>query len=422
MAIRYKALTELYQETQRKVTAPAEWQQFLTSACRNYRLSFDEQLLVYAQRPDAKASHSYDVLEMSGSRAVWKEVLAVYAVKTTTDPDAAQEVATMDDTKKQLLKDIFWKMNEISSNTDTKTETVIETSDDGNGNIVETETTVTQTYLYITVSHKTAEEMADQFGFNEDQREQMAELLADENNSLWSQVLYGISGGDGEIVTVALSQVGNVGGEPYWSWYGFNSRVEWCACFVSWCANECGYKPAYISSKDYKTALDSQIRSRDQKIILSAVSVQPEASQTTAEVERHDTYIKQLELIDVDESDIFEAASDFLRTRSEKTAWAKKGLINGGSFTDYYDSLKRLWKNQKLLSSVVVNGDIERGKYLYAQCLSYAISHRLLGRDVPSFFGSGSLQALANEPSDRPTIGWHPRYIELLKGDDKGDK
>lgn len=196
----------------------------------------------YQDRLDEiKASHSYDVLEMSGSRAVWKEVLAVYAVKTTTDPDSAQEVATMDDTKKQLLKDIFWQMNEISSSTDTKTETVIETSDDGNGNIVETETTVTQTYLYITVSHKTAEEMADQFGFNADQREQMAELLADENNFLWSQVLYGISGGDGEIVTVALSQVGNIGGEPYWSWYGFNSRVEWCATFVSWCANECGY-------------------------------------------------------------------------------------------------------------------------------------------------------------------------------------
>ena len=104
-------------------------------------------------------------------------------------------------------------------------------------------------YLYITVSHKTAEEMADQFGFNEDQREQMAELLADENNSLWSQVLYGITGGDGEIVTVALSQVGNVGGEPYWSWYGFGSRVEWCACFVSWCANECGYIEAGVIPK-----------------------------------------------------------------------------------------------------------------------------------------------------------------------------
>lgn len=39
--------------------------------------------------------------------------MAVYAVKTTTDPDNAQEVATMDDNKKQLLKDIFWQMNEI---------------------------------------------------------------------------------------------------------------------------------------------------------------------------------------------------------------------------------------------------------------------------------------------------------------------
>lgn len=44
-----------------------------------------------------------------------------------------------------------------------------------------------------------------------------------------------------KIVEVARSQIGNVGGEPYWSWYGFESRVEWCACFVSWCANECGY-------------------------------------------------------------------------------------------------------------------------------------------------------------------------------------
>ena len=198
---------------------------------------------------EEKSSVSYDVLEMSGSRAVWKEVLAVYSVKVNTDPDNPQEVATMDESKKQLLTDIFWEMNEISSSTDTKTETVITETDDGHGNIVETESTVTQTYLYITVSHKTAEEMANQFGFDEDQREQMAELLDDENNSLWSQVLYGITGGDGEIVTVALSQVGNTGGAPYWSWYGFNSRVEWCACFVSWCANECGYIDAGVVPK-----------------------------------------------------------------------------------------------------------------------------------------------------------------------------
>lgn len=47
--------------------------------------------------------------------------------------------------------------------------------------------------------------------------------------------------GNQNTVDIALSQVGNVGGQPYWSWYGFNSRVEWCACFVSWALNQAGY-------------------------------------------------------------------------------------------------------------------------------------------------------------------------------------
>lgn len=198
---------------------------------------------------EEKNSVSYDVLEMSGSRAVWKDVLAVYSVKVNTDPDNPMEVATVDDTKKQLLTDIFWEMNEISSSTETKTHTEIEESDDGHGNIVETETTVTETFLYITVSHKTVDEMAAMYGFNQKQKDYLTELLKEENNPLWSQVLYGIEYSDGQIVTVALSQVGNVGGQPYWSWYGFNSRVEWCACFVSWCANECGYIDAEIIPK-----------------------------------------------------------------------------------------------------------------------------------------------------------------------------
>jgi len=200
-------------------------------------INADYQLQIDATR----VSSTYDELEMSGSRAVWPEVLAVYAVKTTTDPNDPQEVATVDDAKKAILKDIFWQMNEISSRTERKTEAVITETDDGHGNIVETTTTVTRTYLYITGSHRTAEEMADHFNFNADQRQQLSELLAEENRSIWSAVLYGIYSGDDAIVTVALSQVGNIGGEPYWSWYGFESHVEWCACFVSWCAAQCGY-------------------------------------------------------------------------------------------------------------------------------------------------------------------------------------
>lgn len=189
---------------------------------------------------DIKNSNTYDELEMSGSRAVWPEVLSIYAVKTTNDPDNPQEVASMTDEKKQLLKDIFWEMNEISYETEEKTETVIVETDDGEGNIIEEEVEETTVYLYITVSHKTVEEMMAQYGFAEDQKAQVAELLA-QDSSMWASVLYGIYGADDQIVAVALSQLGNVGGEPYWSWYGFGSRVEWCACFVSWCADQCGY-------------------------------------------------------------------------------------------------------------------------------------------------------------------------------------
>ena len=57
------------------------------------------------------------------------------------------------------------------------------------------------------------------------------------------------SGGNQAIVEVALTQLGNEGGQPYWSWYGFGGRVEWCACFASWCADQCGYLESGIVPK-----------------------------------------------------------------------------------------------------------------------------------------------------------------------------
>ena len=53
--------------------------------------------------------------------------------------------------------------------------------------------------------------------------------------------IYNEASWNSDIVSTAISQLGNKGGKPYWSWYGFNERVAWCACYVSWCANECGY-------------------------------------------------------------------------------------------------------------------------------------------------------------------------------------
>lgn len=198
---------------------------------------------------EAKSAYDYDVLEISNRQVIWKEILAFYAVKETTDSRNPREVATIDSSKTELLKSIFWEMNEIYSSTETKTETQVFESDDGHGNIVETVETITRTYLFITVKHKTAWEMADIYYFNINQRGQLAELLEDKYNSMWEAVLHGFNTLNDEIVAVALSQVGYSGGQEYWYWYGFNSRVDWCACFVSWCANECGLIDAGIIPK-----------------------------------------------------------------------------------------------------------------------------------------------------------------------------
>lgn len=206
----------------------------IRDAIREINLEYETKLL--ALRTD-----EHDSIEMTGSRAVWKDVLSVYAVRETTDPDHPQEVVSVTDEKKRILRELFWEMNVIEARVETVTKTVTEDHPDAHGRIVTEQREVTEKVLYIDVRHKTAEEMARKYHFNADQNAQLTELLSPDYNDMWAAALYGITAGDGAIVDVARSQLGNVGGQPYWSWYGFGSRVEWCACFVSWCANECGY-------------------------------------------------------------------------------------------------------------------------------------------------------------------------------------
>lgn len=190
---------------------------------------------------EIKSSNTHDVVEITGLNPVWKDVMAIYAAKTSFDPENPQEVASMDESKKELLKTVFWDMNIISSSTSSKTVSVPTETVDAGGNITVTYTSVTKTYLYITVTHKSTSDMATAYNFTSQQKEILNELLSEDYADLWSSVLYGITGGRKKLINVAITQIGNSGGQPYWSWYGFGSRVEWCACFVSWCANECGY-------------------------------------------------------------------------------------------------------------------------------------------------------------------------------------
>lgn len=180
----------------------------------------------------------YDEYDITGGRANWKDVLAVYTVKLSGGDDKV-EVMTLDNNKINTIREIFWTMNEVNFTKETEThEEVIEVWDKTGSKTVTK--TVTYTKLHINITTKNAYEMARLYDFTPAQNRQLEELLKDEYSKMWSAVIYGSSGSN-DIVAVALSQVGNVGGEPYWSWYGFPSRVEWCACFVSFCANECGY-------------------------------------------------------------------------------------------------------------------------------------------------------------------------------------
>ena len=144
-----------------------------------------------AKITEIKNSNTYDVLEMSGS-VVWPEVLSVYAVKIAGDPKNPQEVVSMDENKKHILTDIFWEMNEITHSITSKTENVATETDDVNGNVVETTESKTRTYLYIKVIHKSVDEKAEQYGFSESQKEQLSELLSEDNKKMWSGVLYNI--------------------------------------------------------------------------------------------------------------------------------------------------------------------------------------------------------------------------------------
>ena len=198
----------------------------------------------FSQRiTEIENSVAHDVLEQTGQRAKWKDILSVYAVKVSTDPENPLDVMTMDEERAALLSEIFWDMNTIDYTTEIYTEEITveiptEDSADEDGMVEEIQT-IEHTRLHITISSDTAQQQAEEYEFDQEQLSLMTELLSDEYEELWYGLPYG--GGSDDIVEVALSQVGNVGGEPYWRWYGYSSRVAWCACFVSWCGEQCGY-------------------------------------------------------------------------------------------------------------------------------------------------------------------------------------
>lgn len=161
----------------------------------------------YDNRIDELKSENYDRIEINGSKANWKDVLSIYAVKTTTDPDNPMEIATVDENKKSILSNIFWDMNSIDSKAETSTETKEITSTYENGNEVITTEEVTVKVLTITIISKNADDMASAYSFNDKQKEYLAELMNNSNDKLWTSIIF--STGNANDIDIGSIDFGN---------------------------------------------------------------------------------------------------------------------------------------------------------------------------------------------------------------------
>ena len=210
----------------------------ITSVIQQINNEFDDKI------DEIKSSGSFDGVEVICSRSNWKDVLSIYAVKTTTDENNPMEIATVDESKKSILSSIFWDMNNISKSVETRTETVTKESTDEQGNTIEATEQVEKKYLVITLSSKTADDMANSYSLNDTQKKYLAELMSDKNNKLWASLIYnigGVSGGSGIDIkdldfsneTVNDTQKKIVAVATNSAKYGISARSGYCQAWVA---------------------------------------------------------------------------------------------------------------------------------------------------------------------------------------------
>lgn len=151
---------------------------------------------------EIESEEEYDRQEIEsndGSYAItWQDVLAVFAARTSGAEDGAP-VAYLDEENLERLRTTLWDMNEVDYRTETQRHEVDVPDEDGN---VATET-VSETVLVIELTHRSPEEMRDEYGFNARQDEYLTLLLAEDTTALWGDLLGGFAMGElgGEILT-----------------------------------------------------------------------------------------------------------------------------------------------------------------------------------------------------------------------------
>lgn len=172
-------------------------------------------------------------------------------------------------------------------------------------------------------------------------------------------------------------------------------------------------RPAILTYDDFHKQLVGAAKKFDRSANV-LTSTPADISQTDIDKElRARTYVRQLDAVKCEETDLVRAVNDFLRAAVDRTTWSERGDVLEGSFGEFEDGLDRAWKNHKTRVEIEQKEatEEERGRLLYATCGGIQI--RLQGMDVPSHFVPGSFHTLA----DSLRVGWHPRYRDLLAPD-----
>lgn len=184
----------------------------------------------------------------------WLDVLAIFAVKTATNSQDAMDVATLDTTRVGLLKDVFWDMNQIDYHVDTASSSASSGTDSGAGNSVSSQAAA-QRVLTITVTSKTADQQATDYGFSADQKSMVNQLLSSDCRQMLLELL-GKGGGGGltsdqlqsvernlpengigsNVVKLALSRLG----DPYSQILAGQGNYTDCSYLVQWCYKQVG--------------------------------------------------------------------------------------------------------------------------------------------------------------------------------------
>lgn len=168
-----------------------------------------------------------------------------------------------------------------------------------------------------------------------------------------------------------------------------------------------------ISFEKYQMQLRALYRDYNQKHSLMTHSVKPSNLEIQRELQQQRTYIAQLEIIDCDYTEKIEAINDFLRASIDRTIWADNGEISFQSMQTYEEKLKRSWNLERKIIMIERKNELpeEQGKLVYYKCQQNQIEMQSVS--VPEFFQNGCYHLLADELE----VGWHPHYLEKIKGE-----